>query len=208
MCNWYEYDLAEWEIRELVKSYKLIGRNWMGPVEVFPNRPGEVVVHRGDECVLEYMLWGLTPWINGRWLTNFHNPDFEPWKSLIENKARRCVVPATRFATSGRDTSPAAWRWFARPNHKPLMFAGVWTKWYGDRGTSEAPNVGEHPLYSIMTTEANAVVKAIDSAMPVILTTAAEVAQWLTGSPEEALSLQKPTANDVVKLLPDEKQAA
>jgi putative SOS response-associated peptidase YedK len=200
MCNGYEYDIAEWEVRELVERYRLIGRNWRQPVEVLPNRPGEVVVDRRDECALEPMLWGLPSLIEGSWLTRFRNPEFEPWKPLVENKARRCVVPVTRFA--------ARWRWFARPDHKPFMFAGVWTKWYGDRGTSEAPHVGEHRLYAIMTTEANAVVGAVDDVMPVILSTAAEVEQWLTGSVDEALALQKPAANDVLRLLSDEKKAA
>jgi putative SOS response-associated peptidase YedK len=63
-------------------------------------------------------------------------------------------------------------------------------------------------LYSIMTTEANALVQPIDKAMPVILTTADEVEQWLMGSLHEALALQKPAANDVLKLLPEEMKAA
>jgi putative SOS response-associated peptidase YedK len=60
----------------------------------------------------------------------------------------------------------------------------------------------------IMTTEANAVVQPVDDVMPVILTTVAEVEQWLTGSVEEALALQRPAADDVIKLLADEKKAA
>jgi putative SOS response-associated peptidase YedK len=205
MCNWYEYDLAEWEVRELVKHYRLSGHGLREPTEVFANGPGVVVVDCGDERALERMLWGLSPWTEERWLINFRNPEFEPWKSLIENKARRCVVPATSFAGSGRDSR---WQWFARHNRKPFMFAGVWTKWRGDRGTSGAPNVGEHRLYSIMTTEANAVVQPVDDVMPVILTTVAEVEQWLTGSVEEALALQRPAADDVIKLLAEEKKAA
>lgn len=209
MCNWYEYDLAEWEVRELVERYKLSGLNLGEPTEVFPNGPGVVVVDRGDERALERMLWGLTPWIERKWLVNFRNPEFEPWTSLIANKALRCVVPATSFAASSRGTGTLArWRWFAQPNRKPFMFAGVWTTWYGDRGTNDAPNVGEHRLYSIMTTEANAIVQPTDDVMPVILTTAAEVEQWLTGSVAEALALQKPAADGVVKLLSDEKKAA
>jgi putative SOS response-associated peptidase YedK len=142
-------------------------------------------------------------------LINFRNTEFEPWKSLIENKARRCVVPATSFAGSGRDTgSRQRLQWFALRNRRPFMFAGVWTKWRGDRGTNGASNVGEHRLYSIMTTEANAVVQPVDDVMPVILTTVAEVEQWLTGSVEEALALQRPAADGVIKLLADEKKTA
>lgn len=209
MCNWYEYDLAEWEVRELVEHYQLSGHNLREPAEVFPNGPGMVVVDRDNGRTLERMLWGLTPWIDGKWLINFHNPESEPWKSLIENRAQRCVVPATSFAASGHGTGNLArWRWFAQPSRKPFMFAGVWTRWYGDRDTNDVPNVGEHQLYSIMTTEANATVQPIDDVMPVILTTAAEVEQWLAGSVEEALLRQKPVADDVVKLLADEKKAA
>lgn len=208
MCNRYEYDLAEWEIRELVEQYTLIGRNWRTPTEVLPNRQGEVVVHRGDECVLEPMLWGFTPWIRGKWLTNFHDPKLEPWKPLIEDTAQRCIVPATSFAVSGGKAGRQGSRWFVRPNHRPFMFAGVWTRWHGDRGTAKAPNVGEHRLFSIMSSEANALVQPIGEAMPVILTTGAEVEQWLTGSMDEALALQKPAANDALKLLPEEMKAA
>jgi len=193
MCNCYEYDLAEWEIRELVAHYTLIGRNWRSPVEVLPNQYGEVVVDRGGERTLDDMRW---------------EPGFERWKSLVENKAQRCVVPATRFALSGRSAGLPAWQWFVRPNHKPFMFAGVWTTWHGERGTREAPAASEHRVYSIVSTEANALVQPFDDTMPVILTTAAEVEQWLTGTVQQALALHKSAANDALRLLPEEKKAA
>ena len=44
--------------------------------------------------------------------------------------------------------------------------------------------------------------------MPVILTTPAEVEQWLRGTPAEALALQKPAANDVIELVSEDKEAA
>ena len=224
MCNWYEYDLAEWEIRELVERYKLAGHGLREPTEVFAGGPGVVVVDRGDERALEHMVWGLSPGAGvgnearnearneakneGRSLINFRHPQLEPWKSLIDNKAR-CVVPATSFAGSGRDAGGLSRvQWFARSNRKPFMFAGVWTNPRGARGTNGVPDVGEHRRYSIMTTEANAVVRPVDDVMPVILTTAAEVEQWLAGSVEEALALHRPAADDVIKVLADEKQAA
>jgi putative SOS response-associated peptidase YedK len=71
------------------------------------------------------------------------------------------------------------------------------------------PNVGEHLLYSFMTSGPNAIVEPIhDEAMPVILTTPAEVEQWLRGTPAEALALQKPAANDVIELVSGDKEAA
>jgi putative SOS response-associated peptidase YedK len=106
MCNLYEYELQEWEIAHLIEHYKLLGMNWTEAMKVYPNRPGAVVVDRAGERVVVDMLWGLTPWGRGTWLTNFRNPHLKTWKPLIDRKAQRCVVPATRFAEP--DRTPAS----------------------------------------------------------------------------------------------------
>ncbi len=68
------------------------------------------------------------------------------------------------------------------------------------RGPKSAPVEGEHELYGILTTAANAVVAPIHpKAMPVILTTRAEVDLWIEGETPAALALQT--------LLPDEALA-
>lgn len=64
------------------------------------------------------------------------------------------------------------WRWFRRAEGLPFCFAGIWRPWTGDRGTKKAPNVGDNTLFSIMTTEPNAVVEPVhEQAMPVLLMT-------------------------------------
>jgi putative SOS response-associated peptidase YedK len=58
------------------------------------------------------------------------------------------------------------------PDKLPFFFAGIWRPWTGDRGTKKTPNVGEHTLFSIMTTEPNGLVEPIhEQAMPVLLMT-------------------------------------
>ncbi len=54
--------------------------------------------------------------------------------------------------------------------------------------TKKAPNIGDHMLYSIMTTGPNGVVHPVhEKAMPVMLMTADDVKRWLEGgSLEEA----------------------
>jgi hypothetical protein len=60
------------------------------------------------------------------------------------------------------DTSkPVVWRWFERADEQPFFFAGIWRPWTGDRGTKKVPNIGDHTLFSIMTTEPNAIVEPI-----------------------------------------------
>lgn len=47
-----------------------------------------------------------------------------------------------------------------------------------------------------------------DKAAPLILNTAEEIETWLTGTAEEALTLQQPAKDGVLVLLPEVKEAA
>jgi putative SOS response-associated peptidase YedK len=113
------------------------------------------------------------------------------------------------FAEPDRNTSkPVVWRWFGRRDGQPFFFAGIWRPWTGDRGSKRAPNVGDHLLYSIMTTEPNGIVEPIhEKAMPVMLMTPDDVSRWLNGTLEEALELQKPAADDQVVIVERKKAA-
>lgn len=101
------------------------------------------------------------------------------------------------------------WRWFERADKLPFFFAGIWRPWTGDRGTKKAPNIGDHVLFSIMTTEPNGVVEAVhEKAMPVMLMTADDVDSWLSGgSVEDALAIQKPTPEEAIVMRPPETKS-
>lgn len=119
-------------------------------------------------------------------------------------------MPVSAFAEPDRNTSkPVVFRWFKRADGLPFFFAGIWREWEGDRGTKKVPSVGPHRLYSFLTTSPNGVVEPIhDKAMPVMLTTEADVERWLEGTPEEALELQKPADDSAIIVVPPEKKAA
>ncbi len=69
------------------------------------------------------------------------------------------------------------------------------------RGTKKNPVGGEHRLYGFLTTNANATVKPIHSkAMPVILTGEACDA-WLSTPIEEALAMQKPAPDALLRIV-------
>jgi putative SOS response-associated peptidase YedK len=74
----------------------------------------------------------------------------------------------------------------------------------------ESTQIGDHTLFSIMTTEPNAVVEPIhEKAMPVMLMTPDDVEQWLRGvSVDDALKMQKPAPDDAIVIRPEEKKAA
>ena len=60
----------------------------------------------------------------------------------------------------------------------------------------------EAMLFGFLTTDANAVVKPIHpKAMPVILTTEAEIERWMTAPAAEALELQRPLPDDALEIV-------
>jgi putative SOS response-associated peptidase YedK len=218
MCNLYT--LAPWEVRHLIRHYTLIGRDFEEvmrgrneTLDVYPNRPAPVVIEQdGERVVRQDMLWGFPPIRQGAgYGTNLRSLKNHLWRGWLD-RGHRCVVPATAFAEPDKNTPKGAvvWRWFERADKRPFFFAGIWRPWTGDRGTRKMPNIGDHTLFSIMTTEPNAVVEPIhEKAMPVMLMTPDDVEQWLRGvSVDDALKMQKPAPDDSIVIRPTEKKAA
>jgi putative SOS response-associated peptidase YedK len=74
--------------------------------------------------------------------------------------------------------------------------------WRGVRGPKSASVEGLLELFGFLTTEANAIVAPVHpKAMPVILTTPAEVDLWLEAEAVEALVLQRPLPDDVLRIV-------
>jgi putative SOS response-associated peptidase YedK len=82
---------------------------------------------------------------------------------------------------------------------RPLFaFAGIWRPWTGER-KGEA---GRHELFSFLTTEPNEVVRPVHAkAMPVLLTAAEDWDTWLTGPVDEALALQRPLPDEMLRVV-------
>ena len=91
--------------------------------------------------------------------------------------------------------------WFALDESRPLaFFAGLWTRWTSVRKVKERETTND--LFGFLTTEPNAEIKAIHPrAMPVILTTEAEVETWLTAPTKDALALQRPLPDGALRIV-------
>jgi putative SOS response-associated peptidase YedK len=128
---------------------------------------------------------------------------------VLRHYGSSVVVPVDAFCEYQDGPSPKPKRWFGRPNGRPFFFAGTWMPWEGGRGTKQAPVVGQHELFTFLTTWANSVVKPVHAkAMPVLLLTDADIETWPTAPTDEALEFQKPAPDDAVVVLPEEKKAA
>ena len=121
----------------------------------------------------------------------------------VEN---RCVVPFTSFSeydnTADETGKKKGDTWFAFDESRPLaFFAGIWVKdWTRVRKVRTGLETTD--LFGFLTCEPNDVVGSIHmKAMPVILTTQAEVEMWLTAPKEEAVSLQRPLPDGSLKVV-------
>ena len=130
--------------------------------------------------------------------TNIRNTSSKHWQRWlgVEN---HCVVPFTSFSEFNKAEGGDIW--FALDDSRPLaVFAGIWTDWTSVRKVKEGETTND--LFGFLTTEPNADVGAIHpKAMPVILTTPAEIEQWMTARVADALKLQRPLADGTLTIV-------
>ena len=194
MCNLYNVSTNQEAIRALTRTFRDMTGNLPPSLDVYPDYPAPVVrIGEDGKRELVNLRWGMPspPQYAGPPITNIRNTASSHWRRWL-GPQNRCVVPATTFS-EWEDTKPKKTkRWFAINEDRPLFFfAGIWTKWHGQRKKAEGPM--DHEIFGFLTTDANEVVKPIHpKAMPVILTTQDEIETWLTAEWSEVSYLQHP----------------
>jgi putative SOS response-associated peptidase YedK len=135
---------------------------------IAPSQEVPVVFRNEERNEVKPMRWGLVPsWapdpsigqrmINARAESLLEKPSF---KQLVSRQ--RCLVPADGFYEWRREGKHKVPVWIHLKNREPFAFAGLWDYWRDPAGDKE--------LYSftIITTEANALLRPIHNRMPVI----------------------------------------
>jgi putative SOS response-associated peptidase YedK len=205
MCNSYSLTKGQAAIIALVRAMRDRTGNLPPMPGIFPDFLAPIARTTPDGVrELAMARWGMPgpPAYGGAPITNIRNVKSPHWRAWLKPESR-CLVPFTSFcewaATKPRKTPT----WFALDESRPLaVFAGIWTTWRGRRGTKSNPIDGEHDLFGFLTTDANAEVRPIHSkAMPVILTTEAEIEQWMTAPADQALTLQRPLQDGTLKIV-------
>lgn len=167
--------------------------------------PTQSVVVVGDDGkrYMKQLCWGLIPFwakdssvgykmINARAETLAEKPAFR-----AALKKRRCIIPAHGFyewQKLGKIKQPVR---IILKTREPFGLAGLWEHW-------QSPEGEEVLSCTIVTTEANELLKSVHDRMPVILTRAAEAA-WLnpdTQDPEKLLPLLKQYPPDQMDFYP------
>ena len=229
MCNLYSVTKGQAAIAELTEAMRDNAGNLPPQPSVFPDFTAPVV-RMGEDGVRELvtMRWGMPSSQKALFdaakaraqkleakgknvdfdallrlepdggTTNIRNVRSQHWKRWL-GTAHRCVVPFTSFSEFNRAHGGDVW--FALDDSRPLaVLAGLWTRWTSVRKIKEGETTNN--LFGFLTTDANAIVAPVHpKAMPVILTTRAEIETWLTAPVEEALKLQRPLAVTMLKIV-------
>ncbi|WP_144392850.1 SOS response-associated peptidase [Pleionea sediminis] len=151
---------------------------------IAPSQQCPVIINNDGQPQLVAMQWGFRPtWaklsfakINSRGETLFSSKMFS--KAAHQT---RCLVPADGFYEPKGDSSQKTrpWHLFQYEDRHVFMMAGIWTH---HQSESE-----DYLNFSIVTTEANSLMKPIHHRMPVILEKE-QWALWLNSSEDELQS--------------------
>jgi putative SOS response-associated peptidase YedK len=200
MCNLYSLTRSQDEIGRLANVMRDLTGNLAPLPGIYPDTLAPIVRTAADGVrELAMLRWGFPPppSVGTRPVTNVRNLKSSFWRPWLKPE-QRCLVPVTSFC-EWTDSRPKVTHWFALSDERPLFwFAGIWRPWTGERKGEER----EHQLFAFLTTAANDTVRPIHAkAMPVILTSEADCETWLTGVVEDALALQKPAADDLLRIV-------
>ena len=174
-----------------------------------PSQHAAVVRSEDGERRLSLVRWGLIPaWakdpaighklINARAETAAVKPAFR-----AAFAKRRCLVPADGFYEWRREGTVRQPWLVARRDGAPMAFAGLWERWRVPEGAALRGALAERrpgevvETFTILTTEANATLRALHHRMPVILPEEA-FGPWLSGAkvrlgpaPEDRLAMRR-----------------
>lgn len=209
MCNLYSVTKGQQAIREFARAVTDRTGNLPPLPGVFPDYAAPIVRNASGGRELGLARWGMpSPVValKGRnadpGVTNVRNTASPHWRRWLGVESR-CAVPFTSFAEP--DPQPDGSRppaWFALAPDRPLAcFAGIWVGgWKSVRKVKEGETVND--LFAFLTCAPNREVGAIHpKAMPVILTTPAEIDIWMTAPAAEALKLQRPLPDGSLQIV-------
>lgn len=188
MCGRYSLFAKKEDVAERFHLTNYEQLEWFERYNIAPSQQVLAIIRDEQGNRAGFLKWGLVPsWasdvkigykmINARMETVDQKPSF---KQLL--KRRRCLIPADGFYEWKRDGNKKQPYRFQLKTKQPFAFAGLWDRW----------EEGDKVIHSctIITTEANQLVRDVHDRMPVILTKEEEQI-WLDRSVVDFLELKK-----------------
>jgi putative SOS response-associated peptidase YedK len=166
------FDLAE--IPTLFPRYNMAPTQEAAVVRV--ERPGE-------PRRLGMLRWGLIPYwakeasIGNRMINARAESVAEKPAYRFSFRKQRCLIPADGFYEWKKESKAKQPYFIHRKDGKPLAFAGLWSRW-------KDPEKGPLDTFTILTTDANELIRPLHDRMPVILDSR-DFGLWLDPSVED-----------------------
>lgn len=174
--------------KRLAKEFKVAEVPEVEPrYNIAPTQAILGVVEASGGREMKFYKWGLIPsWAKdksmGARLINARSETIQEKPSFRDAfKKRRCIIPADGFYEWKRTDGKKQPFFFRMQDERPFGFAGLWDQWKGTDG--EVIN-----SCTILTTEANEVLRPVHDRMPVILHPE-EYSLWLEADVRERESL-------------------
>lgn len=204
MCNLYGMTRTQDELRRLFEPLPVVDTlgNMPALSQIYPDYTAPIIRNQGDGHELAMARWGMpTPsqFLVGkktdRGVTNVRNTKSPHWRRWL-GPGNRCLVPLTSFAEPDQRSRENVW--FKMREDRPAFFAGIWTRWTSVRKLKDGETTDD--LFGFLTCPPNEDVRVVHpKAMPVILTEPADWETWLTTPWSEAMALQRPLADGVLR---------
>lgn len=188
MCGRYSLFSKQDVVTERFQLANSEQLEWVERYNIAPSQQVLAIIRDEKGNRAGFLKWGLVPsWatdpkigykmINARMETVDHKPSF---KRLL--RRRRCLIPADGFYEWKRDGDKKQPYRFQLKTKLPFAFAGLWDRW----------EEGDKVIHSctIITTEANTLVRDVHNRMPVILRNEAEQI-WLDRTIEDSAKLKQ-----------------
>ncbi len=147
----------------------------------------QVAADRGADVMVWDVLGGMAKWP----MTNVRNLSLPQWRRLAEKPENRCLIPVTEFAEWTPDLHDVGGgkpikgeMWFAVPDQPVFAIAGVWQQ------------IGEVKHFAMVTCDPNELVAPIHPKAMVTILAPEDHDQWLSGSYDDAVALQRPYPAD------------
>jgi putative SOS response-associated peptidase YedK len=179
---------------------------------IAPSSSVPVILFQNSKKVMESLKWGLIPsWAkdpsigfklaNARAETVTEKPSF---RSAF--KKQRCLVPVDGFYEWNQSTKPKQPYYFFMKDEKPFFIAGLWEYWKAHQSPTQSHKDTKNNIkldkeekkepeqgittFTLITTEANAVLAKVHDRMPVILDPK-DYEAWLDPNNQDLGELQK-----------------
>lgn len=161
--------------------------NRFDPTELYPRARAWIVREQDSRRGLDVGVWdvlgGMAKWP----MTNVRQLGLPQWRRLAEHPANRCLIPLTEFAEWTPDAHDVGG---GKPIKGEMWFSVIDQPIFAVAGFSQ--RIGDTLSWAMVTCDPNELVAPIHPKAMITILHEADWDQWLRGSYNEAVALQRP----------------